>query len=332
MSAVQLSCPIQSPLPLVVEAPISCWESAKKVQEISGHAFSRLTKFYYLLVDLFARCFAFVKQKQIVEVTLLSAIYEKKKLLAELVNKNFSVIASNVLHISDADVICLGELHNRVDHRVKNGELIDALCDEGKDLILKEYDERKPPESLVEFQMKDLKHKELKVKGWDLRDQELDAQFFNNFVVFDDAVKVMNQKKGECKIAAGLFVLSSLGVVIGVVPPISIVGLAALMGLSSYEVYKGSKRVIEAGEQVNLGHRKTSVEFPLRNRHMCQVVHENAPSSRKIFVIAGQYHFMIPERTSIDTQTEWYNKYIVTFSETVKSLKNKKFIMLVPKK
>jgi hypothetical protein len=55
---------------------------------------------------------------------------------------NFDVIAANVSHLEDAEVICIGETHTNQQHRRNLAALVDSLATKG-DLLLLEYDQRK---------------------------------------------------------------------------------------------------------------------------------------------------------------------------------------------
>jgi hypothetical protein len=354
MNEVQLSSSIQPSLPVAASESISCWASAKRIEKISGKSFGYIDKFYYLVIDFLACCLGWAKQKQIAEVRGHEAAIAKRVEIDEMICKNFTVLETNVAHISDAEVICLGENHTIGEHRITNTRLIDALCDEPKDLILQEYDESSPPNSLIDYQLTGLKHTKLKIKGWDKRCPELEKESLEAEVNYEVSKSDLDYIKERRKIdlpkiralllAGGVFFLSNLAhsaylaFFNAVFKPAALVCDIAILGMA-YFAAKIMERPLKlpydsnhfAWLKLEGTYKKTDLEFPKRNQHMCQIIDQEAPFARKIFVIAGRSHFSIPERGKYKTPKEWFDTYVVTYTDTMKCLRKKKYAVLKPK-
>ncbi len=354
MNEIQLSSSTQTSLPVAASESISCWASAKRMEKISGKSFRYIDKFYYLVIDFLACCLEWAKQKQIAEVSGHKAAIAKRVEIDEMIRKNFTVLETNVAHISDAEVICLGENHTIGEHSINNTRLIDALCDEPKDLILQEYDESSPPNSLIDYQLTGLKHTKLKIKGWDKRCPQLEKEGFEAKVNCDDSQSDFDYIKERRKIevpkiralilfGGGVSLLgfahsAYLAFFNAVFKPAALVCDIALLGI----VYFGAK-IMERRLQLPYDSlrsardkeleifRKNDLEFPKRNQHMCQIIDQETPFARKIFVIGGAHHFLIPEKSEFETPKKWFDKYVVTYTDTMKCLRKKKFAVLKPK-
>lgn len=311
----------------VIHENLSCLESAKKLQSISGQAFGYLTLFYYLLVDLLAPCVGWFRKRQISEVSRHSAIIEKRQEIDRLLNKNFILIATNVPHVTDAEVICLGETHYQHDQMINNTQLIDALCNEERDLILTEYDERDPPKSLLDYQLRDLKHQKLKIRGWDVRGIG-DDQTYNQWT--RKCISLTQELKKTGLVSIGL----CIAVIWLSILNLSFLDVSLLVGLTgtvSYKAWRTGNQLKEAHAKQTAFLDQFDLEFPERNRHMCQVIDKNSSSHGKIFVIAGNNHLRIPERPKWLSDKKWFDQYVITYKETMTFLRKKKFAVLVPR-
>lgn len=88
------------------------------------------------------------------------------------IEDQFVVQETNVENLEEAQVVCLGENHHSIAHRLNNSKLINQIACEN-DILLTEYDERRGT-SDAKYQVPYLS-KRLSVHGWDTRSDLLDS-------------------------------------------------------------------------------------------------------------------------------------------------------------
>lgn len=158
-------------------SPLNCVEAAKKVQKTLNRAIDPYQWRYFHCVDLLAHLGCCFKQRQFSIVRELTSemIFKQKPLVPErerirqLVSKNFKVVDTNVEHLDQAEVICLGEQHSEENHKIHNAEIIDILSKKS-DLILFEGNNNNPLmfKDLGKIQTEFVQYP-LEIKGWDKR-------------------------------------------------------------------------------------------------------------------------------------------------------------------
>lgn len=321
---------------IVTNQNSTCYDTAKKHEEVTGRSFGVLSQFYFLLIDCFATYFEWAKQRQIVEVKNFGDQLEKRDQIYAHINKNYTICDANVSHIEDAEVICLGEIHGNQDHKTWNTQLIDALCDEDQDLVLKEYDERHSPKSLRNFQLTDLKHKNLKIKGWDRYEHSDIIESEVVWINYNKARRALQELKTAKNqeiffhVSSACTALAYLLDIISLSPGIPL--LIAMQCWSVFSRLRAEKQFDEARKNsIATEEEKIIAKIPERNRHMCQVIQKELSSARKVFVIGGKTHFqeMRPPFVGED-KDEWRKKYVDHVQETLAFLKQKKFAILIP--
>ncbi len=149
---------------------LTCLAAAEKVYQISHQTLGYLDSICYSIIDFLARFSKWFKLRQFLIVggmatTIINdqkMFLEKRQEIESLVKKNFDVVATNVDHLDEAEVVCLGENHISVKNRIDNAHLIDRLC-ERDDLILTETEESDP----IRHSQAKYVRSPLKIKGWD---------------------------------------------------------------------------------------------------------------------------------------------------------------------
>lgn len=152
--------------------PLNCVEAAKKTQK----TLNQLQWGYFHCIDLLAYLGCCFKQKQFSIVRGLTSemIFEQKpqppsrQRISAWVTDHFKTIDKNVEYLDQAEVICLGEEHDNMNHRLINAEVIHALSKKG-DLILTEDNGQSPCPSLWETtEQVRFVEDPLEIQGWDL--------------------------------------------------------------------------------------------------------------------------------------------------------------------
>lgn len=281
------------------EKPLSLYVAASKVSAISQLSFSFLQKIYYCLLDLFAKVGCFKERRfqllkeNIAELEKPQKIFlEKRDKLAKLMDEHYVRIAGTVEHLDEAEIIGLGENHNREEHRVRNAKIIDALA-ESDDLILVEHDESGIHRANCQASFVRSK---LPLVGWDDRSGKTTGAAIN--LQFFEMLTDLSLPAYICNKFLGLYMLGCAG---------------------AYTLFqmKADCEIIDR-------------ELVMRNKKMCQVVDQQRKGNRRIYIIAGAGHFQPDFHLySPNSKGSRYQKKM--YDQTIDYLKDKKFVLLVPK-
>ncbi len=157
------------------EESLDCVDLAIRIEQISNKSFGFFQWLYFYAIDILSYLSYSFKERQFGEASQLCKIVldsQKNHLrlqekIDRYVRDHFHVISSNVEHINDAEVICLGETHGTFSHMYRNAQLIDAIS-EKQDLLLVEHDDN------LSFRSDQAKYlrKQLPLKGWDKLDAD----------------------------------------------------------------------------------------------------------------------------------------------------------------
>lgn len=289
--------------------PLSLYSAVSRVCSIRGRSFGFLKKMYCFFLDLFASI-GYVKRNRF-EILKKKVEQlknpERTKTLSDLqkfISRHYKKTAGTVNRLEKADIIVLGELHNQDIHRTHNGRIINQLAKEGDRLLL-EYDQREYNHYSNDRSFRKgcfLPAKYVKTKipriGWDdrlHRWSDRSRKEMDRLVPQLKAVKKEIIKAKESRFTSERC-LKDLQT--------KLKCLQTRFSRANYTIYR---------------------ELPLRNRKMCEVINRNLKNNRRVFVIAGRGHL---SPTSDGRSGEKHQKRM--YMQTIESLKDKKFIFLVP--
>lgn len=220
--------------------------------------------------------------------------------------KHFEIIAANVEHLDQADVICLGETHTEDSHRKNNGALIDMLSQKG-DTVLVETEERRP---MWDDQTQYVKN-QVELDGWDRRDPSTNTGVAKLFT------------------SVALDIISDIFLILGIIALFLFSPMAAYVLLPMGFVLGIAGMVL-----AKQGVQAVFDDIPERNRSLCERIDEAALSRKRVFAIAGSAHLSPVSASNYN----FFEKALIdfkpqdeAFQETLASLQKHKFAILVPK-
>lgn len=262
---------------------------------------------------------------------MISSIYNRffsttissSKPLNDLVNNKYKVIASNVNRLEEAEVVCLGENHTSQQNRMDNGKIIDELSNQD-DLVLTEFDENLSQELEAEWGKNHEKPDLFKLFAEDkkLSKTECCGKFFTRMFLSKFKTKEeLKKDQIDARTQQAQFVTK----------PLAIKGWDK-RGKSWWDMASSLFTALHLTNPEQL--MKT---LPSRNQNLCKTIDENKKEHRKIFVLAGSAH-LTPSSVYgyIQRLIRWWIGFTPwhqdkAYSETLESLKAKRFVILVPR-
>ncbi len=300
---------------------LTCLIAAQKAHEIGTETLGFFSRIYYSFIDFFANYINYFKQKQFSLITQLiqPALQDQEKFIKRrdeieaFAKKNFTIYATNVKHLIDAEVICLGEFHDSVSHQINHGHLIDLMANPS-DLILVENTAENPRNDPQVVCVRS----SIPVKGWDRRvlTSQGAAQIQEGADLF---------KKGKALMTTFWPTFYALLLELGARRTIFFSAAIPL-----YQCIKGLHNCIVGSRSIKQGWQKITSEFQDRNRSLCERVDQCAQKGRRTYVIAGMDHLRsFSGRGSFN----YLNPHIqdLTYQETLAALQKRKFAILLPK-
>lgn len=295
-------------------------------------------RLYFHLIDLLAPHITWAKRKQYNIISDLcqplikkqEAFLQQRKSIQEMVDKHFTIVAKNVEHLDEAQVIGLGEVHRKEEHQKNNGELIDALSEPKDEILVETSIYSAPASAVLKKPPKDFNESE-KVLA-----QLLDPKFSNQIKYVEKPLATSGwdlplSQQNLClnltitpviKIAISTCVLSGMAAIPFLfVKPITGIALGALSALSII----GTSLLSDRQEGIDL-----FSDMPARNRMLCQQTEEKLKPDRRVFVIAGAAHWtpsILKKKICVD-----YTPVVTACQETLEYFKTKKFAILIPKR
>ena len=254
----------------------------------------------------------------------------------QLIKDNYIVFISNVNHLDESQIICLGETHDNEMHRKINAQIIDMLyIDESILLVEKTSQETNEKSNLLyeddltNEQAKYVK-KPIKIQDWDIKEDENRKKEIEEFVIAS-----MIYEKPE---VTHFLSLSKMNKLVNDLDNNQLSTCSRITKIFSFcftvcctyffiksctpfiKKYYKNKAYQCLQQMIN--------DVPIRNQKMCESIKNVLETHKKVFVIGGSNHFDFMEQEVEGIDCRQANKAI---EQTIDFLATTKFAILIPK-
>lgn len=254
----------------------------------------------------------------------------------QFIQENYRSWISNVDQLDEAQIICLGEMHDVEMHRMINAQIIDMLYEQESILLVEkstqEINENLSLSDKEEDAISQAKYvrQPIQVDGWDIEDDEIRIKELGKYVracmIYEEpkVIHFLSYSKTtrlyEDLENNRLSTCSRIAKIVSFGCRLSCTALFVKTCKPCIKKYYKAK--------ARQGLQKIINGCLLRNQRMCEVIQDVSENYKKVFVMAGQAHFEMIEKETKGIDYGPSNKAVKL---TMDFLSTKKFAILIPK-
>ncbi len=265
-----------------------------------------------------------------------SELQEQRNKISQYIQDNYEVVISNVKHLDQAQVICLGEKHFADIHRRINAQIVDQLYFDKTVLLVEKSSQTTNENSVIlnfgkEFDVQ-AKYvtQSIAIQGWDTEENASSLRELRDFIR-NDAISIkpevayfISQKKelpGDAK-NRPLTKSEKIKKFFSCCSKVCCVGLFIKSCTPCIKKYYKKQSL--------KGLQKTMNEMPVRNQRMCDTIEEAFKTNERVFVMAGDTHFLRVEQGEGAPGID-YTLLNASIDQTYRFLEKRTFAILIPR-